>query len=333
MKKIGLTLGKFAPLHRGHQHVIETALKETDELIIVIYDAKEVTRVPLKVRAQWIRKLYPDVEVIEGANGPTDVGYTDQVKRIQEQYILGLLKGRSVTHFYSSELYGGHMSAALNAVNRVVDLHRSSFPVSGTQVRKNPYNHRALLHPEIYKDLITNIVFVGAPSTGKTTIAEVCGKHFHTTWMPEYGREYWEKYNINRKLTPEQLVELAYGHLEKEDNELLQANRYLFTDTNAITTFMFSHYYHAFALPALKDLARAAESRYHIVFLCDTDIPYDDTEDRSGDVKRKAFQQQILADLEERSIRFELLSGSVAERLKRVQEVLAGFERYDFPSV
>jgi NadR type nicotinamide-nucleotide adenylyltransferase len=333
MKKIGLTLGKFAPLHRGHQYVIETALKEMDEQIVVIYDAKQVTRVPLRVRAEWIRKLYPGVEVIEGVNAPTDVGYTDHVKRIQEQYILGLLKGRSVTHFYSSELYGEHMSSALNAVNRVVDIRRSTFSVSGTKIRQSPYGHRALLHPIVYKYLITNIVFVGAPSTGKTTIAEVCGKHFHTTWMPEYGREYWEKHNVNRKLTPEQLVELAHGHLEREDKELLQANRYLFTDTNAITTFMSSHYYHGFALPPLKYLAGAAENRYHIVFLCDTDIPYDDTEDRSGDVNRKAFQQQIRADLEERNIRFELLSGSVAERLERVKEVVTGFERYDFPSM
>ncbi|WP_144530121.1 adenylyltransferase/cytidyltransferase family protein, partial [Peribacillus simplex] len=38
MKKLGLTLGKFAPLHKGHQFMIETALQEVDELIVVIYE-------------------------------------------------------------------------------------------------------------------------------------------------------------------------------------------------------------------------------------------------------------------------------------------------------
>jgi HTH-type transcriptional regulator, transcriptional repressor of NAD biosynthesis genes len=33
--KRGLTLGKFAPLHKGHQFVIETALRETDEVIAI----------------------------------------------------------------------------------------------------------------------------------------------------------------------------------------------------------------------------------------------------------------------------------------------------------
>jgi HTH-type transcriptional regulator, transcriptional repressor of NAD biosynthesis genes len=325
MKKVGLTLGKFAPLHRGHQHVIETALLEMDHVIVVIYDAKEVTPVSLRVRAAWLRKLYPAVEVIEGKDGPTEVGYTDRIKRMHEQYIQGLLNGRLVTHFYSSELYGEHMSQALQAVNRVVDIERVKFPVTGTAIRLDAAKYRAFIHPEVYKDLITNIVFLGAPSTGKTTIAEACASHFNTTWMPEYGREYWEKYNVDRKLSPEQLVDLAKGHLAREDQKLLAANRYLFTDTNAITTFMFSMYYHGYALQALADLAKLAEGRYQLVFLCDTDIPYDDTWDRSGDVNRMEFQVKIKEDLERRNIAFKILSGDLAERVKRVEEALKSF--------
>ncbi|MBT1699043.1 AAA family ATPase [Fulvivirgaceae bacterium PWU4] len=328
MKTTGLTLGKFAPLHRGHQHLIETALQEMNEVVVVIYDAKEVTPVPLSVRAQWISKLYPSVEVILARNGPAEVGYTDEIKKAQEQYMLGLLRGRKITHFYSSEPYGEHMSQALGAVNRVVDQHRVTFPVSGTAIRNAPEKHTAFLNPEVYKDLITNIVFLGAPSTGKSTITEACARHFNTTWMPEYGREYWEQHNVDRRLTAEQLVDLARGHIEREDRKLIEASRYLFTDTNAITTFMFSHYYHGHALPALADLARVAESRYQLVFLCDTDIPYDDTWDRSGDANRKEFQQQIRADLEKRNIPFKLLSGTVDERVRAVEEALTNFKRY-----
>ncbi len=40
----GLTLGKFAPLHCGHQLLIDTALAEVDELVITIYDCPETTR-------------------------------------------------------------------------------------------------------------------------------------------------------------------------------------------------------------------------------------------------------------------------------------------------
>jgi nicotinamide riboside kinase len=54
--------------------------------------------------------------------------------------------------------------------------------------------------------------------------------------MPEYGREYWDNNQVNRRLTTGQLVEIARGHIEREDQMLLKANRYLFTDTNALTT-------------------------------------------------------------------------------------------------
>jgi len=67
--KRGLTHGKFAPLHKGHQLLIETALSEMDEVLAIIYDCPQITPVPLTVRANWIRSLYPTVQVIEARDG------------------------------------------------------------------------------------------------------------------------------------------------------------------------------------------------------------------------------------------------------------------------
>lgn len=33
----GLVLGKFAPLHKGHEYLIETALREMDRVTVMIY--------------------------------------------------------------------------------------------------------------------------------------------------------------------------------------------------------------------------------------------------------------------------------------------------------
>lgn len=73
--------------------------------------------------------------------------------------------------------------------------------------------------------------------------------------MPEYGREYWETHQVDRRLSLEQLEDIAVGHLEREEAHLAQANRYLFTDTNALTTYRFSLYYHGNATPYLAELA------------------------------------------------------------------------------
>lgn len=51
--KCGLTLSKYAPLHKGHQLVIETAATFMDEVVVMIYDCPAVTAVPLAVRANW----------------------------------------------------------------------------------------------------------------------------------------------------------------------------------------------------------------------------------------------------------------------------------------
>ncbi len=328
-KTVGLFIGKFAPLHLGHQLVIETALKEMDQVIVVIYDSPQVTSIPLNVRAKWIRSLYPKTVVIEGWDGPPDVGNTPEICEKQEKYILGILGGTKITHFYSSEFYGDHMSRALGAKNRIVDDTRKHFQISATEIRNDAYTNRNYVSPVVYKDLIINIVFLGAPSTGKTTIAQQLAKIFNTSWMPEYGREYWDRHQVNRRLSVDQLLEIAEGHIEHEDTLLLQSNKLLFTDTNAITTLMFSLSYHGNAHDKLRHLASIAEKRYDLFFLCDTDIPYDDTWDRSGDTDRITFQKQIIADLKIRRIPYFTLKGNLEKRIHSVKSILSRFQKYD----
>ncbi|MBD2110017.1 AAA family ATPase [Nodosilinea sp. FACHB-13] len=335
MPTLGLALGKFAPLHKGHQFLIETALAEMDEVIVMVYDCPETTAVPLSIRANWIRQLYPTVNVIESWDGPTEIGDTPEIKQAHETYILQRLQGLNVTHFYSREFYGEHVSQALGAVNRLVDwtpqstwTNRATVPISATQVRPNPYQHRQFLDPLVYRDLITHVVFLGAPSTGKTTLAEALARHYKTLWMPEYGREYWETHQVERRLSLEQLEEIATGHREREEAQLTQANRYLFTDTNALTTYRFSLYYHGTASPHLAHLADCCASRYDLVFLCETDISYDETWDRSGEGNRAVFQKQIVSDLVVRKIPFFRVRGDLQTRIRYVAGIIAQFEKY-----
>ncbi|MFX3631700.1 MAG: AAA family ATPase [Candidatus Pristimantibacillus sp.] len=324
MRTLGLTLGKFAPLHKGHQLMFETALQEVDELIVVIYDT-DVLTIPLHIRAKWIRKLYPSIRVIEAWDGPD--GYSnDRAHEIrEEQYIIGLLQGEQVTHFYSSEFYGEHMSIALGAVDRRVDDDRIIVPISATMIRSNPYEHRQYISDIVYRDLITKVVFVGAMSTGKSTLTEALARRYQTAYASEYGRDYWSEHQVDRRIGLEAFDEIAVGHIEREEQALLEANKYLFVDTNAITTYMFAKDYHNAAPELLTRLALENATRYDLFFLCEDDIPYDDTWDRSGDQKRQVFHKQIIADLKERRIPYITLRGSLEQRMSKVEEVLAQF--------
>jgi len=325
--KIGLTLGKYSPFHKGHQHLIETAISEMDHVIAIIYNSPETTTIPLQIRAGWIRKLYPNVEVIEAWDGPTIIGNTPDIKKLHEDYILNKLGEVNISAFYSSEFYGDHVSQALSAINKIVD--RKTIDISGTQIRKDFFKHRSFLHPFVYKDFITNVVFLGAPSTGKTTIAKILGERYETKWMPEYGRSYWKKNNINRRLSKEQLLEIATDHLKKEDQLVYESKEYLFTDTNATTTFMFGRYYHSKVLKELQELAQSTEKRYDLWFLCSDDIPYEDTWDRSGELNRTLFQFEIEADLKARKTPYIRLSGNLDQRIDKVSAVLSKFNKFE----
>jgi HTH-type transcriptional regulator, transcriptional repressor of NAD biosynthesis genes len=185
VKKHGLTLGKFAPLHKGHQLVIETALVEMDEVSAIIYDVPETTHIPLTVRANWLKKLYPQINIIEAWDGPTEVGDTPEIERKHEKYVIETLKVSGVTHFYSSEFYGEHMSIALNSENRLVNPVRDLVPISGTKIRENPFFWRDFIDPIVYQDLIANVVFLGAPSSGKTTLARRMADEYQTVVFAE----------------------------------------------------------------------------------------------------------------------------------------------------
>jgi NadR type nicotinamide-nucleotide adenylyltransferase len=329
--KTGLTLGKYAPLHAGHQLVIETAMAEMDAVNVVIYDAPDTTEIPLELRARWLRTLYPSVQVIEAWGGPSEVGYTSEIMQAHERYLIEDLAVSGITHFYSSEPYGEHMSRALGAIDRRVDDMRIQVPVAARDVRRDPYAYRHLMPTLVYRDLVINVVFVGAPCTGKSTLARRLAQLHETRWMPEYGREYWEEHEMKRRLTPAQLVELAESHLEREDKLLDESNRYLFTDTNAVTTATFARYYHGAVDACLASIVRRAAPRYDLTFLCDVDIPYDDTWDRSGDVSRVVFQRQVIGDLSGQNIPFITLHGPLEARVEQVNGVLRRYRKYMNP--
>ena len=325
--KIGLTLGKYAPLHKGHEYVIKTMLKETDKAIVIIYDTP-VTPIPLQMRVGWIKKLFPDVTVIEAWDGPIGHPHNREYEIMEEQYILGLLGGKEVTAFYSSEYYGEHMSKALGCADRRIDEARNTMPVSATVIRNNPFQYKHYLSDIVYRDMIIKVVFLGAMSTGKSTIAEKLAKRHNTTFASEYGRDYWDEHQVDRRLSFEAFNEIAIGHIEREEAAFLNADRYCFIDTNAITTYMFALNYHGAAPEFLTQLAVENALRYDLFFLCEDDIPYDDTWDRSGKQKRHVFHKQIVADLEARRIPYISLKGDLETRMKRVDEVLSKFQPY-----
>lgn len=322
MARVGLVLGKFAPFHKGHQFLVKTALVQCDRVYVLVYDASEVSWIPLHKRANWVRQLYPEAIVIEGHGAPSRTGLDEETVRIQDAYIASVVPER-ITHFFSSEKYGAHVATGLGAIDVRVDQERLTWPVSGTRCRDNPDAMRDYMHPLVYRDCIRKVVLLGAESTGKTALAMHLAHLHETSFCAEYGREFWIRHNREGRLTGEQLAELAKEHLAHEEVAIDHArNGLVFIDTNALTTLLFCRHYGETPPEALVQLARQCAERYDLTIVCEPDIPFVQDGTRLDADTRVTFDQTIRHTLEGRAIPYHVVSGTLDNRAEQVRKLL-----------
>ena len=150
--KIGFTIGKFAPLHKGHQYLIEKGIKEMDESYVIVYETS-VMDIPVEQRASWIKELYPNVHILLAKNPPSQYGLDEESIKIQMDYLKKIIKDIPVTHFYNSEPYGKFVARDLQIEEVQVDRHREKYAISGTKIRKNVNENKQYIEEIVYKEL------------------------------------------------------------------------------------------------------------------------------------------------------------------------------------
>jgi nicotinamide riboside kinase len=96
------------------------------------------------------------------------------------------------------------------------------------------------VNPEI-SDII-KVAIYGPESTGKTTLASQLAAHFSTVWTPEFARDYLQKKFDNAGVicAPEDIIPIAEGQTQLENDQLVKANQYLFCDTCLMQTRVYS---------------------------------------------------------------------------------------------
>lgn len=170
---------------------------------------------------------------------------------------------------------------------------------------------------------IERVVFVGAESTGKSTLAEYLARVYDTVSVPEIGRFIWEE--KGGKLDADDYVDIALKHRQAEDEAQARAQRYLFVDTNALTTLLLGTQFRQVGDPppaALLDCADDCRARYAYTFVCADDIPYEEQDVRENEAWRGRIQQLVLDDLAARGIAYTIVRGSIEERARQVRRVL-----------
>jgi HTH-type transcriptional regulator, transcriptional repressor of NAD biosynthesis genes len=316
---LGFVVGKFYPPHRGHKHLIETARSQVDRLVVLLPHHPTQT-IPGELRRDWLREIHPDCEIVL---------VPDELEDDAEawaKFTIDLL-GRAPDVVFTSEDYGPRFAGFLGCRHVMVDRDRVTVPVSGRAIRAAPLEHLDYLEPCVRAYFVKRVVLIGAESTGKTTLAQHLARRFDTVWVPEYGREHWEKKVAGLSMdgplpgwTPDEFLHIAQEQQRRENTAARIANRVLICDTNAFATgTWFERYQHG--RDARVDAVGAAD-KVDLYLLTAPDVPFVQDGVRDGEQIRQWMHDRFAELLKRQSVATVLLTGGFPERTRRAEEAV-----------
>ena len=321
----GLIVGKFCPLHHGHEHAIRTMLAACEESFILSYTNPEFPGCEPAKRRRWLAQLFPQARclVLDAAEAPPN----DADDLTQRQFVARVCRERlqtTVDAVFTSEDYGEGFAQELarqfgHPVRHIsIDPLRLTHPVSGTQLRADIHAHRQHLSPVVYADFVERICLLGGESTGKSTLADALAAQFQTQHVAEYGRELWEA--RNGQLTFSDMLHIAETQIDREEAAALISNRFLFCDTSPLTTLFYSHHLFGRADPALEVLA---QRDYTLHLLCAPDFPFHQDGTRQDAAFRAAQDVWFRTELARRGFPWMEVKGSQDERVAFIAQALS----------
>ncbi len=349
----GLIIGKFLPFHEGHRHLIDSARAQVDELHVLVCTLKREI-IPGARRHAWMREHYahdPGIRVVHNPDENPQEPHEDpdfwEIWRTSiTRFFLESGPGSGDASaalpeiLFSSETYGDELARVLGMRHVLIDLQRTTVPVSGTAIREEPYRLRAYLPETVRPYFMKKIVITGPESCGKTTLAERLARHYGAPWCHEFAREYLERQNIPvDELRPEHIPDIARGQAALEDRLSVGAARensgLLFLDTDLLVTKVYAEHYFGECPPWILDEARRRSAEYDLQLILAPEAPWVADPLRNLENARSemfiSFEQELLRhDADYRVLRLPpandleaRFEARFAEAVRIVDEVLA----------
>lgn len=343
----GVVVGKFAPLHRGHEYLIRAALARCKKVTLISYSQPELAGCEPARRQRWITALFPTVNALvlsanevqqwrqQGWKLPMPDNAAADIR--QREFVAELLwqqQLHDVDVVFSSEAYGDGFATYLqqfftrrlqrhHVVRHIcVDEARRAVPVSASAIRADVHGMRQWLSPQVYGDFVGRICLLGGESSGKSTLAQALAQQWQSEWVPEFGRYWWLLKNAG--FDAEDYLHIARQQQRLEDFAAQRAQRYLFCDTGAQVTLCY--YQDQFGEAACPPpLLQAALQPYQHRLLLKNDFTFvQDGTRRDAAFSARQFAWH-LEFLQQHRLPFQVIEGPLAQRLEQVKTLLAPF--------
>jgi len=339
---LGLVVGKFAPLHKGHVLVLERAASLCQQVVVISYSNPELPGYEPDRREAWLKACFPSATVLvvtpdrlarwfPTGDAPV-IPANDSPDVSQRQFVATLCTRVLHSHVdvvFTSEDYGDGFAAHLTerfratsprhpAVQHIlVDRKRRAVPISSTDLRDNLWRHWSYLPPIVARSLVRRVTFLGGESSGKTALATRLAAELETECAAEYGRELWEEKNGD--LAYEDMTLIAREQIRREDAAVNAAGGFVFCDTSPLTTLFYS--LDIFGR-ADTELVTAAKRAYSTVVLCAPDFPFVQDGTRRDEAFRAKQHAWYESELGARGVFYATALGSLAERSQFVRHLL-----------
>lgn len=325
LRPVGVTIGKFNPPHLGHLHLIRRAAGEVDRLFVVLCDRADQT-IRGDERRSWLQRDAP--------KNATFIVTPDDLPEASEPWarrVLALLPDPPDLAF-TSEPWGPEWAALMGAEHVAVDELRTAFPISGTEVRADLGGAFQWLVPSARVALAHRVVLIGAESTGKSTMAEALAREFHTVWVPEHGRWYWEgrRYLLDQSWSSDELRRIGAAQRRlAADLARRSPNGLVVEDTDTLVTAVWHERYLGSADPELDTMA--SEALPDLYLMCAPDFEWVQDGTRESKDHRREMHGRMLSRAEASGRPVAVLQGTHEERL--VQAVTLVRPLLSFPEL
>jgi HTH-type transcriptional repressor of NAD biosynthesis genes len=158
------------------------------------------------------------------------------------------------------------------------------------------------------ENTVKKICIYGPESTGKTTLAIRLAEKFDTVSVPEVAREML----IKNDFDVSQIIAIGKAQTERVIEMMPRAKKFLFCDTDLITTQIYAKHYLGIVPEILCELEKMIV--YDHYFFLDIDVPWVADGLRDLGDKREEMREIFLRELDKRKVPYTRVQGTFAER-------------------
>lgn len=350
----GLVVGKFSPLHLGHERLIKEAAKQCEKLFIISYSNPVFFKCDDASRERWLKSATHNLNVELAVFDPTTaekfsylpVPHNDDPAEAHRKFC-ALICTRyfkaEVDAVFTSEDYGGGFAEYLtkhfaeiycpspfakNLIPRTpvehvcVDLGRESIPISATKIRAKEKGSERYIPYNVKADLFPRVAILGGESSGKSTLSKALNARLEQPermCIQEFGRYLWE--SKNGKLKFQDMLLIAQKQVEMERSAAFWADddcKMLICDTIALTTEFFSRQFYTAVDPRMMPLI---QREYDAYILCEPDFDFVQDGSRQDEMFRTVGHNHfsLILDMKEKHEGAKVLrvKGSVEDRVEQ----------------